>query len=850
MQWHIPGNIGTKLLMAFAAITLSTVIAGGVATVSFQRIEADQAEITERGLPTLDAARKLDGSAAGLAAALPSLVAATTPDAVDRSAQALGQWLGAIRAALQSLAPLDPAATDAATRLEAQLGEGVTTLATAARNGLAQAAARHETSQRGLAQHSVIATRLSQAADHGIAALDARTKDSISASGADITRLMTDEVGVLAAVLDLKAEVNRLIGLLTEAAFVTEARRLRPLEYAFQQSADRAQRLLTLLEPIANLDRALRLTRQLLAEGTSPENFFTRRAAALGQRQDASAAALVDLKRIQEDALEVLDGVRETAALTVSYGVEDTISAGNKRIEALIRTDVGQVRAYLELSAEINLIAGLIAAGDVATTPDHARALEARFLSAAHQITGLVSTLGQALDSVMIPAIETMLAAGTGPDGVFQQRHAELLARSQTDALANGVSDTAGHLVAQVGGIVGTARDAMRAASSRVSERITNSRTLLVLLGVSSLALTCFLYWYSVRRRIVGRLHLLTEAMQALSRGNLAALLPKSEGRDELDRMANALSVFRETAVALIEERAKADAARQAAADERRRATLAFANGFEAQMGTVVTSVQQTVARLEASAAAMDARSRQIHADAQEVVQSATRASHHVQEVASATEELSTATSVMAADVTASNRSAEEGVQAAQRSSQTMEALTNLTDRIGDIVGLISMIARRTNLLALNASIEAARAGDAGKGFAVVAQEVRVLASQTGEATEQVTTLIEAIQSASQSAVETLADVSGIVSALSGTATSIAAAIQEQDAATREIARSIAGAGHGTRQVAETIAHVGAAATIGSDMAARVFDDSRELTQVCGNLSHEIETFLASVRAG
>jgi hypothetical protein len=314
MQWHIPGNIGTKLLMAFAAITLSTVIAGGVATVSFQRIEADQAEITERGLPTLDAARKLDGSAAGLAAALPSLVAATTPDAVDRSAQALGQWLGAIRAALQSLAPLDPAATDAATRLEAQLGEGVTTLATAARNGLAQAAARHETSQRGLAQHSVIATRLSQAADHGIAALDARTKDSISASGADITRLMTDEVGVLAAVLDLKAEVNRLIGLLTEAAFVTEARRLRPLEYAFQQSADRAQRLLTLLEPIANLDRALRLTRQLLAEGTSPENFFTRRAAALGQRQDASAAALVDLKRIQEDALEVLDGVRETAA--------------------------------------------------------------------------------------------------------------------------------------------------------------------------------------------------------------------------------------------------------------------------------------------------------------------------------------------------------------------------------------------------------------------------------------------------------------------------------------------------------------------------------------------------------
>src|SRR5205807_3727615 len=128
-------------------------------------------------------------------------------------------------------------------------------------------------------------------------------------------------------------------------------------------------------------------------------------------------------------------------------------------------------------------------------------------------------------------------------------------------------------------------------------------------------------------------------------------------------------------------------------------------------------------------------------------------ASANVQSVASATEEMTSSVNEISRQVQESSRIASEAVKQAQQTDGRINALSQAAGRIGDVVKLITAIAEQTNLLALNATIEAARAGEAGRGFAVVASEVKALASQTAKATEEISTQIGAMQSATNESV-------------------------------------------------------------------------------------------------
>ena len=148
-----------------------------------------------------------------------------------------------------------------------------------------------------------------------------------------------------------------------------------------------------------------------------------------------------------------------------------------------------------------------------------------------------------------------------------------------------------------------------------------------------------------------------------------------------------------------------------------------------------------------------------------------------------------------------SNRIATEAVDQATRTDARIAELSLAANRIGDVTKLITDIAEQTNLLALNATIEAARAGDAGRGFAVVAQEVKALASQTAKATDEISRQIAGMQAATRESVVAIKEISGTIGRVSEIAATIAAAIEEQGAATQEIARSVQQAAIGTTQV-------------------------------------------------
>jgi methyl-accepting chemotaxis protein len=196
-----------------------------------------------------------------------------------------------------------------------------------------------------------------------------------------------------------------------------------------------------------------------------------------------------------------------------------------------------------------------------------------------------------------------------------------------------------------------------------------------------------------------------------------------------------------------------------------------------------------------------------------------------------------------------SNRIANEAVEQAQRTDARINALSQAAEKIGDVTKLITTIAEQTNLLALNATIEAARAGEAGRGFAVVAQEVKALAGQTAKATSEISAQIAEIQTATHDSVTAMKEIGGTIGRVSEIAASIAAAVEQQGAATNEIARNVQQAAQGTTQLATNIAEVNRGADDAGSASADVLSSAQLLSSESHRLKAEMERFLQTVRA-
>src|SRR5581483_7802737 len=132
-----------------------------------------------------------------------------------------------------------------------------------------------------------------------------------------------------------------------------------------------------------------------------------------------------------------------------------------------------------------------------------------------------------------------------------------------------------------------------------------------------------------------------------------------------------------------------------------------------------------------------------------------------------------------------------DAVHQAERTDLRIAQLSKAATNIGNVVNLIADIAEQTNLLALNATIEAARAGEAGKGFAVVASEVKMLATQTAKATGDIGAQIAEMQSATQESVTAIKEIGATIGRIAEIATAIAASVEEQTTTTHEIAGNV-----------------------------------------------------------
>jgi methyl-accepting chemotaxis protein len=350
----------------------------------------------------------------------------------------------------------------------------------------------------------------------------------------------------------------------------------------------------------------------------------------------------------------------------------------------------------------------------------------------------------------------------------------------------------------------------------------------------------------SISRPVVA----LSRAMRELAVGNFEVQLPGLSRKDEVGQMARGVEEFKLQAVAKAErETAEREQKNRELAAARKAELHNLAESFEATVGNIIETVSAASSELESSAVILTKSSTSAQELSNIVASASEETSANVQSVASATEEMSASVNEIGRRVLDSNTIASEAVDQARKTDARITELSLAASRIGDVTKLITTIAEQTNLLALNATIEAARAGEAGRGFAVVAQEVKALAAQTAKATSEISTQIAEMQSATQESVLAIKEISGTIGRVSEISSTIAAAVEEQGAATQEIARNVQQAAIGTTQVASNISDVSrGAADIGS-ASSQVLSSAQLLSNENKRLKAEVAKFLSTVRA-
>lgn len=350
-----------------------------------------------------------------------------------------------------------------------------------------------------------------------------------------------------------------------------------------------------------------------------------------------------------------------------------------------------------------------------------------------------------------------------------------------------------------------------------------------------------------MRSRLVRPVGGLVDTIQEISRGNLDKKVSLTTQKDEIGQIAAALEQLR--LEGLKAQTANAERLKEQEREaERARIIEQVARDFDASISDALNHNLEISQSVNGAANVLQTTAENVSRQSDYVNQSSEQATHNVQTVASSSEQLAASIQEINQQIEQSKMLSEEAVEKARETSSRVASLSESAARIDRVRQLITDIAEKTNLLALNAAIEAARAGDAGRGFNIVASEVKDLAKQTADATQEIDRQIKAMEVDTDEVVQGTGTIENFISRVNESITTIASAAEEQSAATGEISRSAQEAAAATRQVSDGMGEVRGAVDETHRMANDMLSLAEGISTQSERLREQFSNFLERVR--
>ena len=552
-------GIKAKLFLAFGGMAMLTGGASAVAWYAFTDIDRSVTRITAESIVGMATSLRLAEKSAEITATAPALIASRNEEERVQEQEKLVQRLNELSAVTEGLKATGVAEARLANLIdiEGKIATELKALDGAVEQRL-RLSAQRETAVADLAVlHTKFQDVLEPLVDDAGFDLVTTSEEVTAKSKEAITGLVEGGVNALEALLTLRAEGNLAAGLLAEAVHADDPALIQPIRERFSAAAAAIERSLEALHQSPENGRLREASEALIALGGGADNVFEVRSQELralaetrhslqAKREGMAAAVEVAHRTL----LETLTPMVDDAGFDLVTTSEDVTAKSTEAITGLVEGGVKALQVLLTLRAEGNLAAGLLNEAAGVPDPSSLRPLQERFVAAASRAEKLLAQLPAAVaDGALKDLTETLIAFGTSAGNVFDLRREELrqIAVSQASLEAN--NSLVLRLGKEVAELVLTAQNSSDAAALRTAQAIGNGQLLLLLITALSVVGAAVIAVRYVVPRVVRPIERITAAMSGLAAGDTSIDVPGRDRSDEIGRMAEALGVFRDTAI-------------------------------------------------------------------------------------------------------------------------------------------------------------------------------------------------------------------------------------------------------------------------------------------------------------
>ncbi len=552
--------------------------------------------------------------------------------------------------------------------------------------------------------------------------------------------------------------------------------------------------------------------------------------------------------------VSIIPGVALVALALLAFVGMSTISDQNRVLTQITHVSSAKATEALKLSrafeqAHAELIR-MVAWSAAISDEKILSKVEGDFKSKLGNTRGLLKDLPTRFS---LNATEAALLSGFGDklqkyeDGANAVLNSVRLDVASSVSLVFTAQSSSEAIIANLSEFESEARRQADAAIQQASDAGERARSLYLVISGGAAALLALIALI-VGRSIAQPIAQMTDAMGRLAADDLNVSVPALFRRDEIGAMAKAVEVFKVNAERVRDLTAQQEANRQQTETQRKQMMTVLAADIEQSVRQAVVAMSDMLGTIRSQAMSLARNAEDASQQSVLVAAASEQASSNVSTVAGATNRLASQIDRINDKVRESSQIAQEAVSEAARTDRVVGDLVQASGRISEVLRLITDIAERTNLLALNATIEAARAGEAGKGFAVVATEVKSLAQQTAQATEEIASEINSMRGATDQAASAIRLIVGTIGRVEQALTVIAEAVNEQGSATADISASVSEAAIGTQAVSRDITGVKHVAEAVGSAAVVVEESTASLGDACQSLQNGVDTLVTRLK--